>query len=60
MVVPIALSVPNAVRYSGVSRTRIYALMRSGELSSFLLGGRRMMLTESIDAFIHKLARSQA
>jgi hypothetical protein len=57
---PKAMTISKAVTYSGMSRTRLFDLIKSGEVSSFLLGGRRMMLTETLDSFIHKLARGQA
>lgn len=49
---PIALTVNAAVRYSGLSRTRLYQLMDAGDLPSFTVGCRRMIRRDAIDAFI--------
>ena len=52
---PIAFSVNDAARYSGLSRTRLYAYMADGTLQSILVGGRRMFLRASIDEFFARL-----
>jgi excisionase family DNA binding protein len=57
MIIPIALNVPKAVAYSGLSRSRLFELIQSGCLPSFLVGGRRMILRDAVDAFIHRAAR---
>ena len=46
---PLALSVNDAARYSGLSRTRLYTYMADGTLQSFLIGGRRMIYRAAID-----------
>ena len=53
---PYAITVEGAVRHTGLSRTRIYKLMKGGELASFTVGSRRMFLVEVLDAFMDKLA----
>jgi len=53
---PYALTVEGAVRHTGLSRTRIYNLIKQGELASFTIGSRRMFLVEVLDAFMDKLA----
>lgn len=53
---PIALNVPNAATYSGLSRTRLYELIQNGELESFMVGGRRLILREKVDRFIEQAA----
>ncbi len=55
---PIAFSVADAVTYSGCSRSRLYELMRSRDIASFQVGGRRMILREAIDRFISDMARA--
>jgi len=55
---PAAFTVANAVRYSGLSRSRLYELMRDGEILSFHVGGRRMILREALDQFFAKLVRA--
>lgn len=53
---PYALTVEGAVRHTGLSRTRIYNLIKTGELASFTIGSRRMFLTDMLDAFMDKTA----
>jgi excisionase family DNA binding protein len=54
---PVALSVADAVRYTGLSRSRLYELVRDGQIASFQVGGRRMFLRSALDAFFAKLAK---
>jgi excisionase family DNA binding protein len=49
---PAALPIPVAVAYSGLSRTRLYSLMGAGEIEAVKVGKRRLVLRESIDAYI--------
>lgn len=53
---PYALTVEGAVRHTGLSRTRIYNLIKAGELASFTIGSRRMFLVDVLDAFMDKVA----
>jgi predicted DNA-binding transcriptional regulator AlpA len=48
---PIAFKLQDAAVYSGLSRSRLYSLMKTGEVESFLIGGRRMIARSAIDAF---------
>lgn len=57
---PYALTVEGAVRHTGLSRTRIYNLIKAGELASFTIGSRRMFLTDVLDAFMDKTASGSA
>lgn len=54
---PAAFSVADAVRYTGLSRSRLYELIRDGQIASFNVGGRRMFLRSALDAFFAKLAK---
>lgn len=54
-VLPAAFTVAGAVHYSGLSRSRLYELMRAGTIASFHVGGRRMILREAMDQFFAKL-----
>ena len=54
-ILPVALTVARAVDYSGLSRSRLYDMMRRDELPSFQVGGRRMIYRSAIDAFFHNL-----
>ena len=55
---PISFSVADAIAYAGLSRSRIFELMKSGHIASFQVGGRRMILREAIDGFISDMARA--
>jgi excisionase family DNA binding protein len=54
---PAAFNVADAVRYTGLSRSRLYELIRDGQIASFNVGGRRMFLRSALDAFFAKLAK---
>lgn len=55
---PIAFTVHDAVAYSGLSRSRLYTLIQTGELPSLQVGGRRMIRRDALDAFFAKLAEA--
>lgn len=59
-ILPLALTVSDAVAYSRLSRSRLYSLIKSGELPSFTVGGRRMIYRAAIDAFFAKLTGEAA
>jgi excisionase family DNA binding protein len=52
---PAAFTVAGAVSYTGISRSKLYELMKEGALSSFQVGGRRMILRTAIDTFLERL-----
>lgn len=54
-ILPVALNMTGAVAYSGLSRSRLYELMRDGALASFHVGSRRMIRRDALDAFFAKL-----
>ena len=45
---PIAFRVTDAIRMSGIGRTKLYELIGSGELKSVRIGGRRLILADSL------------
>lgn len=55
---PYALTIDNAARFSGLSRSRIYELMGAGDLKSFKVGNRRMIMLNDMKAFLDKAAHS--
>lgn len=57
---PYALTIDNAARFSGLSRSRIYELMGAGDLKSFKVGSRRMIMLDDMKAFLDQAAHSQA
>lgn len=53
-VTPQAFTVDGASDYSGLSRSRLYFLMRSGELASAMVAGRRLIPRDALDHLIHQ------
>lgn len=45
---PLAYRIPDAVRVSGIGRTKLYQLIASGELRAIRVGGRRLILADSL------------
>lgn len=54
-VVPAAFTVAGAVTYTGLSRSKLYELMKQGAIVSFHVGGRRMIRREALDTFFDRL-----
>jgi excisionase family DNA binding protein len=50
---PISVKVPEAVRLTGLSRSRIYELMRSGDIAYAKVGSSTLILVESLRAFVN-------
>jgi len=55
---PLAFTITDAVAYSGLSRSRLYDLIRSGELPSLAVGGRRMFYRADLDTFFADLRKA--
>lgn len=51
---PIAVRVPDAVRLTGLSRSRLYELMRSGEIEFFKVRGSTLLPYEGLRAFLDR------
>lgn len=51
---PISVRVPGAVRMTGLSRSRLYELMRSGELEYVKVGGSTLILVASLIAIVER------
>lgn len=49
---PISVKIPEAVRLTGLSRSRIYELMRSGDIEFAKVGSSTLILVESLRRFI--------
>jgi excisionase family DNA binding protein len=49
---PLAVSVGEAARLAGVSRTTLYQALRSGGLKSLKIGSRRLITIEALDAWL--------
>lgn len=59
---PISIKVPEAVRLSGLSRSRLYELMKSGEIEFAKVGSSTLILVDSLRRFIcsHRSSRNVA
>ena len=49
---PISVKIPEAVRLSGVSRSRLYELMKSGDIEFAKVGSSTLILVDSLKTFI--------
>lgn len=49
---PISVKIPEAVRLSGISRSRIYELMKSGDIEFAKVGSSTLIIVESLRRFI--------
>jgi hypothetical protein len=58
----IAYSIPAAVQATGnaISRTRIFALIKSGDLDARKVGRRTVIIADSLRAFIARQPRAAA
>lgn len=54
---PISVRVPRAVQLTGLSRSRIYELMKSGEIEYVKVGNSTLILTESLVRLIESKRR---
>lgn len=51
---PISVRIPEAVRLTGLSRSRLYELMGSGDIEFAKVGSSTLILVESLRRFIHE------
>lgn len=49
---PISVRIPEAVRLTGLSRSRIYELMKSGSIEHVKVGSSTLILFESLRGFV--------
>jgi excisionase family DNA binding protein len=49
---PISVRIPEAVRLTGLSRSRIYELMKSKDIAFVKVGSSTLVLVESLRSFI--------
>ena len=49
---PISVKIPEAVRLTGLSRSRLYELMRSGDIAFAKVGSSTLILVDSLRRFI--------
>jgi excisionase family DNA binding protein len=57
---PISVKIPEAVRLTGLSRSRIYELMRSGDIEFAKVGSSTLILLESLRGFVNGARREVA
>ena len=50
---PISVRIPEAVRLTGLSRSRLYELMGSGEIEFVKVGSSTLILVDSLRTFIN-------
>jgi hypothetical protein len=55
---PIALDVPTACKVAGFGRTSLYEAIKRGAIQTRKAGRRRLVLTESLSAYVHALPSS--
>lgn len=55
---PLLLTVEQAAQVLAISRSKIYALIQSGELPSLRIGGSRRVTPSAVRAFVEGLQRS--
>lgn len=49
---PITVRIPGAIRLTGMSRSRLYELMGSGEIEFVKVGASRLILVASLRHFV--------
>lgn len=54
---PLAVSVEEGARAAGVARTFAYEAIAKGDLVSFKLGKRRLILVKELEAWINRMAK---
>ena len=57
---PISVRIPEAVRLTGLSRSRLYELMTSGDIAFAKVGASTLILVESLRRFVetHQVGRN--
>jgi hypothetical protein len=53
--VPIAMSIPDAVKWSGLSRSEVYRRLKVGDLRAKKMRSRTLILTESLRECVNTL-----
>ena len=59
MVDPITLTIPDAVKATGMSRTTIYEALRRGDLTARKAGRRTLILYADLEAYLANLPTYQ-
>lgn len=54
---PLSVGVEDAARMIGVARSMLYEILARGEIESFKLGRRRLILVKNLEAYINRQAK---
>lgn len=54
----ISVKIPEAVRITGISRSRLYELIRAGDLEIVKIGRSTLIKTASLQALVERLTRN--
>lgn len=54
---PISMRIPEACRYTGISRSALYLLIASNEVEIIKLGASTLVVTESLKRFVEARRR---
>lgn len=54
---PISVRIPDAVRLTGLSRSRIYELIKTGEIEIVKVGSSTLIPVDSLRAFVDRCRR---
>jgi hypothetical protein len=55
-IIPLSVGVDDGARLIGVARSMFYEILARGEIESFKLGRRRLVLVKNLEAFINRQA----
>ena len=54
---PLSVGVEDGARLIGVARSMFYEMLARGEIESFKLGRRRLILVKNLETFINRQAK---
>ncbi|MFK3641732.1 MULTISPECIES: helix-turn-helix domain-containing protein [Pseudomonas] len=60
LISPLSVGVDESARLIGVARSMMYELLARGDLQSFKIGRRRLILVKDLEAFIDRQAKENA
>ncbi|WP_025128578.1 helix-turn-helix domain-containing protein [Pseudomonas sp. PH1b] len=60
LVAPLSVGVDESARLIGVARSMMYEILARGDLQSFKIGRRRLILVKDLEAFIDRQAKENA
>lgn len=56
-ITPLSVGVDDGARLIGVARSMFYEILARGDIESFKLGRRRLVLVKNLEAFINRQAK---